>query len=163
MWNLGFDFFCCAGTSWTRQKHADTGSGTFLAADDDNDEEPGTAVHMPESARSPSVPKSTVAGSGSSAPRGGGAWVSIRALASAEAAAALLVAAVVVTVKRGERRRSNEQDAYDDDEADGRRLRRGERESFCSLSSSYCTISLTCPPPASETPSSCRKGRKRAS
>ena len=47
-------------------------------------------MQSPERARGPSVPKSTVAGSGSSAPRGGGAWVSMRALASAAEAEALL-------------------------------------------------------------------------
>lgn len=88
-WNLGFVFCCGGGTSSTRQKHADTGSGPLLLLF--FDDEPG-AVQRPESARGPSVPKSTVAGSGSSAPLGGGAWVSIRALASAaEAAEALFV------------------------------------------------------------------------
>lgn len=159
MWNLGFDFCCCCGgTSSTRQKHADTGSGPFF----DADEEPGADVQRPERARLPSVPKSTVAGSGSSAPRGGGAWVSMRALASAaEADAALLVVVVVVRERhvRGWRRRSKKE-KDDDDDDDGRRLKK-RRELRFSLF--YCTISLTCPSPAWETLSSCRRGRKRAS
>ena len=97
-WNLGFDFCCCCETSSTRQKQAETGSGPLLFFDEE--EELGAAeVQSPESAREPSVPKSTVAGSGSSAPRGGGAWVSMRALASAAEAEALFLVVLVVVVK----------------------------------------------------------------
>lgn len=69
-----------------------TGSGAEAPLPPLDGERAGAAeVQTPESARLPSVPKSTVAGSGSPAPRGGGAWVSILAAASAVAAAALLV------------------------------------------------------------------------